>query len=166
MNAREQQTTLMPAPSFAPMQDCIFQRNCAWGQQKTGGGECDKWRQRKSILKRREEEHREEPRSTLGLSFVKGSGQSLSTSLTPSFRPSLGSLIDRVRVHHDSSSANFVYRQGAAAVTAGADIYFANIIQECQVYASDKNKRKVGCSIVVEFRDKTNNINLTSLYRV
>jgi hypothetical protein len=104
----------------------ILQRKCACGQQTSGGGECNKCRKNKSVLQRKKTSHSEASTSTLTAASVQGNGQSLPASLMPGFKPSLGSLLDRVRIHSDSSSANFADRQDAAAVTSGADIYFAH----------------------------------------
>ncbi|TQV82483.1 DUF4157 domain-containing protein [Exilibacterium tricleocarpae] len=102
----------------------VLQRKCACGNKAPGGGECGACAKKKPVIQRRESSGGEtagtEPAS------VTGSGRALSKNLQNLFRPSLGSLIDRVRIHDNGSSANFTASQGAVAVTSGANIYFGN----------------------------------------
>ncbi len=111
--------------STAPEASGILQRRCACGQHTSGSGQCDECKEEESVLQRRKSDRHTEPQAHLSPSSSHRNGRPLSASLAQRFKPCLGALIDRVRVHDDNHGADFAHGQSAAALTAGTDIYFA-----------------------------------------
>lgn len=111
--------------SAAPEASGILQRRCACGQHTSGSGQCDECKEEELVLQRRKSDQRAEPRTRLSPSSSQGNGRPLSAFLTRRFKPWLGALIDRVRVHDDNHGADFAHGHSAAALTTGTDIYFA-----------------------------------------
>lgn len=132
-----------------PLYRRVLQRRCACGSHVPAGDECASCAEKKRTLQRRTasegamattptnhaldrldhlsgNDFSRVPSSADGHGRTDASsGRSLEATVASRYRPGLGSLVDRVRVHHDSAGDALARREGAVAVTSGADIYFA-----------------------------------------
>lgn len=115
-------------PSVLPTGRRALQRQCACGKHAPGGGDCEECRKKREAMQRRAVTRSEGLDAGDGGTVAPpalGPGRALESGLADRFRPGLGSLIDRVRVHDDERGARYAERVGAVAVTAGRDIAFA-----------------------------------------
>ena len=127
--------------SFSPVPNGILQRKCAaCGTHTPGGGSCQRCGGKKRTQQRREatESEVQDAPTTLtnenenGVEFdvsdipnFSGGGRPLEPSIAARYRPGLGSLTEKVRVHDDGAANAMVAGEGAVAFTTGANIYFA-----------------------------------------
>jgi len=120
-------TVSMPRSGRQPS----VQRKCACGGTPGPTGECAECR-RKRLLGQGVSP-RQAKRSENGAVHLlpqpgtagRGATRPLDPPVAQQFRPHLGPLIDRVRIHTGSHDNQWVQQQRAVAVTSGADIYFA-----------------------------------------
>jgi hypothetical protein len=148
MGSTIMKASILPSQITATMPKAsVLQRRCACGAHAVGGGECAACVAKKKTLQRRaavlsagggldptshnpREGGDTSDRSADAVTDRAGSGAPLEPFIAQRYRPGLGSLVDRVRVHHDSAGDALARREGAVAVTSGTDIYFATHMYE------------------------------------
>jgi hypothetical protein len=105
----------------------VLQRQCACGKHAPGG-ECEECRKKREATQRRAVGRPGGAGAGYGGAVeppALGSGRALAPRVAERFRPGLGSLVDRVRVHDDERGARYAESVDAVAVTTGRDIAFA-----------------------------------------
>jgi hypothetical protein len=104
----------------------VLQRKCACGTHTPGGGQCSACADEKMTRQRRADRTGQSPAQDLAPpSAIRSGGRPLPAAVAERYRPGLGSLVDRVRIHDSAEGNAFAARERAVAVTSGANIYFA-----------------------------------------
>ncbi|MET0309933.1 MAG: DUF4157 domain-containing protein [Sphingomonas sp.] len=131
MSTNQQQSLARPAPAPRPPSGMRIQRRCACGTHSPGGETCSDCAKKKQTQQRRAGANSaftpEDPSmdAEASAAFDTGGGRPLEPAVAARYRPGLGSLIDRVRIHDDSAANATTLREGAVAFTSGASIFFA-----------------------------------------
>ena len=112
---------VQPSPLQSAPAGRVLQRRCACGTHTPGGSHVclpgrDSGRHTRAAEARAAATNAAPP--PVG-------GRPLPTALAERYRPGLGSLVDRVRVHDGAGGDAFAVRERAVAVTSVADVYFA-----------------------------------------
>jgi hypothetical protein len=143
MSTAAQSLLSPPEPNPRLIAGGILQRKCACGTHQPGGGKCPSCADREGIHQRRADPSgsAESPGSAAAGGVAAGGrdfsglpagnagparpGRPLEPSVAARYRPGLGPLVDRVRIHDGAEGAALAAREGAIAVTSAANIYFA-----------------------------------------
>lgn len=144
-----------PTPAFTTVPPGLLQRTCACGGSPGLDGECHACRRERLTIQRRalHQASAAAPAATSAHLRASGrpfaataeartdahlgqrvgsaavhqpsSGSRLEPEVAARFRSGLGSLLDRVRIHHDQHGHEMARQAEAVAVTSGSHIYFA-----------------------------------------
>jgi hypothetical protein len=104
----------------------MLQRQCACGQHRVGGGECEECKQKnKRTLQRRSTEAAEPVRvPPLVHEVLRSPGQPLHTAVRSFMEPRFSHNFSQVRVHTDDKAAESARQVKALAYTVGRDVVF------------------------------------------
>jgi Domain of unknown function (DUF4157) len=103
----------------------VLQRQCACGQHKPGGGECEECKKKRTTLQRQPAGHAE-PAAVPPIvhDVLRSSGQPLEAGTRSFFESRFGEDFSHVRVHADERSADSARAVNARAYTVGSDVVF------------------------------------------
>lgn len=120
------QTQTTAKPTITPIASGLLQRQCACGQHKSAGGECEECKQkREGTLQRaaiRPSSVHEVP--PIVHEVLRSPGQPLDTATRAFTEPRFGHDFSGVRVHTDAKAAESARAVNALAYTVGRDVVF------------------------------------------
>jgi len=129
MSSRTGITTREASAASSPgANNAVLQRQCACGQHKPGGGECEQCKKKDRTTLQRHSSNLTAPTTVPPIvhEVLRSPGQQLDVPTRAFMEPRLGHDFSRVRVHTDERAAESARSVNALAYTVGRDIVFGS----------------------------------------